>query len=297
MRLPPPNSLVAFEATARHLSFKVAARELRVTPAALSRQIRILETDLGCRLFERLHRAIRLTPEGLRLQQAVASGLGSISACVASLRVSDRDNQVTVGSTFGFAMLWLLPRLQKFSLTRPDIDLRYVVSDSMLDTAQANVDVLIRYGNGAWSGYVAQKLFDDELIPVCSPDYQKRRSAMREAADLLHERLIHLENADPTWEDWTVWFNAQGLEAATLPRGQRVNSYIIALQAAVDGLGIALGWRRLVESHVRQGLLVPAIDAKVRSTGAYYQLLREGRITSPNIDSLCRWIGKEAAAR
>jgi len=296
LNLPPANSLVAFEATARHLSFRDAARELKVTPAALSRQVRILEEDLGCRLFERLHRAIRLTADGQRLRQAVAAGLGNIATCVGELRAVERGNQVTIGSTFAFAMLWLLPRLQRFTLSRPDIDLRYVVSDSFLDPAQADVDILVRYGAGNWPGYVCHKLFDDELIAVCSKDYLQRRSGLKRPADLMHERLIHLENVDPSWEDWRSWFAGHGINDAALPRGQRVNSYMIALQAAVDGLGIALGWRRLVENHLRQGLLVPAIEAKTRSAGAYYQLLREGRPVTAQTDHLRRWIDKEAQA-
>jgi DNA-binding transcriptional LysR family regulator len=294
LKLPPANSLVAFEATARHLSFKEAAKELKVTPAALSRQIRILETDLGCRLFERLHRSIRLTAEGRRLQQAVANGLGSIAACAGELRVADHGNQVTVGSTFAVAMLWLLPRLAKFHLARPDIDLRYVVSDSFLDVGEADVDVLLRYGDGKWPGFVAHRLFDDELMAVCSPEYLRRRPPLKGPTDLFNERLIHLENGDPSWEDWETWFAKQGVNQAPLLRGQRINSYLIVLQAAVDGLGIALGWRRLIESHLRQGSLVPAIPATVRSSGAYYQLLRERRSANSDVDSLRRWIDEEA---
>lgn len=296
LKLPPANSLVAFEATARHLSFRDAARELKVTPAALSRQVRILEEDLGCRLFERLHRAIRLTADGQRLRQSVAAGLGSIATCAGELRAVERGNQVTIGSTFAFAMLWLLPRLQRFTLARPDIDLRYVVSDSFLDPAQADVDILVRYGAGNWPGYACYKLFDDELIAVCSKDYLQRRSGLKRPADLLKERLIHLENVDPTWEDWGTWLADHGIKDPSLARGQRVNSYIIALQAAVDGLGVALGWRRLIEGYLKQGLLVPAIEAKTRSTGAYYQLLREGRPVGAQADHLRRWIDKEAGA-
>lgn len=294
LKLPPANSLVAFEATARHLSFKEAAKELKVTPAALSRQIRILETDLGCRLFERLHRSIRLTTEGKRLQQAVANGLGSIAACASELRVADRANQVTIGSTFAVAMLWLLPRLAKFHLARPDIDLRYVVSDSFLDGGEADVDILLRYGDGKWPGFTIHRLFDDELMAVCSPDYLRRRPPLAGPTDLFNERLIHLENGDPTWEDWGTWFAKQGINNAPLLRGQRINSYLIALQAAVDGLGIALGWRRLIEGYLRQGSLVPAVPATVRSNGAYYQLLRERRTASADVDSLRRWIDEEA---
>lgn len=296
LKLPPANSLVAFEATARHLSFRDAARELKVTPAALSRQVRILEDDLGCRLFERLHRAIRLTADGLRLRQAVAAGLGSIATCVGELRAAERGNQVTIGSTFAFAMLWLLPRLQRFTLSRPDIDLRYVVSDTFHDPAQADVDILVRYGAGNWPGFSCHKLFDDELIAVCSKDYLQRHPGLKRPADLLTQRLIHLENVDPTWEDWGTWFADHGINDPSLARGQRVNSYIIALQAAVDGLGIALGWRRLIEGYLRQGLLVPAIEARMRSTGAYYQLLRDGRPIGTQTEHLRRWIDKEATA-
>ena len=297
LRLPPANSLVAFEATARHLSFKEAARELKVTPAALSRQIRILEEDLGCRLFDRLHRAIRLTPEGKRLQQAVGSGLSGIAAMVSELRSPNRGQQVTIGSSSAFAFLWLLPRIAAFNLARPEIDVRHVISDSFLDVASGeDVDILIRYGTGRLPGYVGHKLFDDELIAVCSPAYLKRRPPLQSPADLLNERLIHLENVDPIWEDWNSWFNHLGITEAPSTRGQLINNYIIAVQAAVDGIGIVLGWKRLLTNYLKQGLLVPAISAVVPTTGAYYQMLHERRNTGANVDHLRKWIEKEAAA-
>jgi len=297
LRLPPANSLVAFEATARHLSFKEAARELKVTPAALSRQIRILEEDLGCRLFDRLHRAIRLTPEGKRLQQAVGAGLSGIAAMVSELRSPNRGQQVTIGSSSAFAFLWLLPRIAAFNLARPEIDVRHVISDSFHDVASGeDVDILIRYGSGRLPGYVGHKLFDDELIAVCSPAYLKRRPPLRAPVDLLNERLIHLENVDPTWEDWNSWFNHLGITEAPSTRGQLINNYIIAVQAAVDGIGIVLGWKRLLTNYLKQGLLVPAIGAVVPTTGAYYQMLHERRNTGANVDHLRKWIEKEAAA-
>jgi len=296
LRLPPANSLVAFEATARQLSFKEAARELKVTPAALSRQIRILEEDLGCRLFDRLHRAIRLTAEGKRLQQAVGSGLSGIAATVAELRAPARGQQVTISSSSAFAFLWLLPRIAAFNLARPEIDVRYVVSDAYIDIASGeDVDILIRYGSGQLPGYVGHKLFHDELIAVCSPAYLKRRPPLKSPADLLGERLIHLENVDPIWEDWTTWFNQLGVGDAPSTRGQLINNYIIAVQAAVDGIGIVLGWKYLLLNYLRQGLLVPAIDAAVPTTGAYYQMLSQRRGASANVDHLRRWIEKEAA--
>lgn len=296
LRLPPANSLVAFEATARQLSFKEAARELKVTPAALSRQIRILEEDLGCRLFDRLHRAIRLTAEGKRLQQAVGSGLSGIAATVAELRAPARGHQVTISSSSAFAFLWLLPRIAAFNLARPEIDVRYVVSDAYIDIASGeDVDILIRYGSGQLPGYVGHKLFHDELIAVCSPAYLKRRPPLQAPADLLGERLIHLENVDPIWEDWTTWFNQLGVADAPSTRGQLINNYIIAVQAAVDGIGIVLGWKYLLLNYLRQGLLVQAIEATVPTTQAYYQMLSQRRSASANVDHLRRWIEKEAA--
>jgi DNA-binding transcriptional LysR family regulator len=289
--------LVAFEATARHLSFKDAARELKVTAAALSRQIRILEEDLGCRLFDRLHRAIRLTAEGKRLQQAVGAGLSGIAATVSELRAPVRDQQVTISSSSAFAFLWLLPRIAAFNLTRPEIDVRYVVSDAYLDVASGeDVDILIRYGSGQLPGYVGHKLFHDELIAACSPAYLKRRPPLKSPADLLGERLIHLENVDPIWEDWAAWFAQLGINDAPSSRGQLINNYIIAVQAAVDGIGIVLGWKYLLQNHLRQGLLVPAIDASVPTTQAYHQMLSERRHASGNVDLLRRWIETEAAA-
>ncbi|HEY7690334.1 MAG TPA: LysR substrate-binding domain-containing protein [Dongiaceae bacterium] len=297
LRLPPANSLVAFEATARHLSFKDAARELKVTAAALSRQIRILEEDLGCRLFDRLHRAIRLTAEGKRLQQAVGAGLSGIAATVSELRAPVRDQQVTISSSSAFAFLWLLPRIAAFNLTRPEIDVRYVVSDAYLDVASGeDVDILIRYGSGQLPGYVGHKLFHDELIAACSPAYLKRRPPLKSPADLLGERLIHLENVDPIWEDWAAWFAQLGINDAPSSRGQLINNYIIAVQAAVDGIGIVLGWKYLLQNHLRQGLLVPAIDVSVPTTQAYHQMLSERRHASGNVDLLRRWIETEAAA-
>jgi len=294
LRLPPANSLVAFEATARHLSFKDAARELRVTSAALSRQIRILEENLDCRLFERLHRAIRLTPEGWKLQQAVAAGLGGIAACVGELRAPAKTEQVSIASSFGFATLWLMPRIGRFILDHPDIELRYVVIETIGDDLAEEVDIRFRYGTGKWPGYTADKLYEDEILAVCSPGYLRRRPGLRTPADLLNERLVHLENVDPRWEDWSTWFRALGVKRPPPKAGQRTNSYIVAVQAAIDGVGIALGWRRMIDSYLRQGLLVPAIDAAIPATNAYYQVYSSQRPLGPAAQALRDWLLRDA---
>jgi DNA-binding transcriptional LysR family regulator len=293
LRLPPPNSLVAFEATARHLSFKEAARELKVTAAALSRQIRILEEDLDCRLFERLHRAIRLTSEGRRLQQAVTAGLGGIAACVGELRAPARSQQVSIASSFAFATLWLMPRIGRFILEHPEIELRYVVRETIGEDLPEDVDIRFRYGTGKWPGFTADKLYEDEILAVCSPSYLQRRPALRSPADLLGERLIHLENVDPRWEDWSTWFRALGIKHPPRKPAQRTNSYIVAVQAAVDGVGITLGWRRMIEGYLRQGVLVPVVDACVPTTNAYYQVYSNQRPLAPPAQALRDWLERE----
>ena len=294
--LPPANSLVAFEAAARHLSIKLAAQELMVTPAAVSRHVSNLEQHLGCRLFERLHRRLRLTPPGQSFYRSVADGLGTIAGAARQILADGEPMQVTVGSTLGFASLWLMPRISGFTASHPEIALRYVVSDTLMDRQDAELDLLVLYGRGRWPGYQATLLFDDEIIAVASPDYLREHPGLREAADLQSARLIHLESENRDWETWPVWFQRVGI-AGTPPRtGERFNDYVMAIQAAIDGRGVLLGWRRLILDHLNRGVLVRAVPASAPAQGGYFQLVRADRPVSPATRLLQDWIGAAAAA-
>jgi DNA-binding transcriptional LysR family regulator len=209
------------------------------------------------------------------------------------LRAPARTEQVSIASSFAFATLWLMPRIGRFILEHPDIELRYVVLETIGDDVPEDVDIRFRYGMGKWPGQTADKLYEDEILAVCNPDYLKRRPGLRTPADLLGERLIHLENVDPRWEDWSTWFRALGIRYTPRKVGQRMNSYIVSVQAAIDGVGISLGWRRMIDGYLRQGVLVPVVDAAVPSTNAYYQVYSSQRPLGPAAQALHDWLQRE----
>jgi LysR family glycine cleavage system transcriptional activator len=295
-QMPPANSLVAFEAAARHQSITLAAAELNVTCAAVSRQVRKLEAYLGCALFERLHRRLRLTPQGAMLQRALTEGLGAIGLACRDLATGTDARQVTVGSTIAFASLWLMPRIPSFSAANPDVGLRYVVADTLVDRLDDELDLVVLYGHGHWPGYVATLLFGDEIIPVCSPAYRAERPGLARPADLLGERLIHVESENRTWETWPIWFAKMGVTEPAHGRAERFNNYMMALQAAVESHGVVLGWRRLIAEHLARGMLVPAVPGGIPAAGGYYQLLPMNRPASAPTRLLRDWIAREAAA-
>jgi DNA-binding transcriptional LysR family regulator len=294
--LPPANSLVAFEAAARHLSIKLAAQELKVTPAAVSRHVSNLEQHLGCRLFERLHRRVRLTPQGQSFYRSVADGLSTIAGAARQIAAEGEPMQVTVGSTLGFASLWLMPRIPAFTAAHPEIALRYVVSNTLTERQDAELDLLVLYGRGRWPGYQATLLFDDELIAVASPTYLREHPELRRPADLSAARLIHLESENRDWETWPIWFQRVGIGGPPPRGGERFNDYVMAIQAAIEGHGVLLGWRRLLRDHLGRGALMQAVPAAVPAQGGYFQLVRADRPVSPATRLLQDWIAAAAAA-
>ena len=244
-QLPSLNGLVAFEAAARRLSFTRAGDELNVTQAAVSRHVRALESDLGVALFHRAHRRVRLTPDGERLAQAVTLGLQHIARTVGDLRRVRHAGQLTIAASVAFSSLWLMPRLARFHAAHPDVRLRLVAVDRFDDPAAVGVDLTVRYGDGRWPGMVATHLFADEIFPVCSPDYVARHGPFETIEDLLGESILRMDDLDPTWIDWPAWLDAMGVSTPSGQPGLRFHNYTLEVQAAVNGQGIALGWRRL----------------------------------------------------
>jgi DNA-binding transcriptional LysR family regulator len=294
--LPPANSLVAFEAAARHQSITMAAAELNVTGAAVSRQVRKLEAHLGCALFERFHRRVRLTPQGSMLHRALFEGLSQIGQACRELTVGSNPQQITVGSTIAFASLWLMPRIPSFSIANPDIALRYIVADRLVDRLDDDLDLVVLYGPGDWPGYVSTLLFGDDIIPVCSPLYRAEHPDMRTPADLPGERLIHIESENRSWETWPIWFAKMGIAEPPRGRAERFNNYLMGMQAAIESHGVMLGWRGLIIDHLTRGDLVPAVPGSVPAAGGYYQLLPINRSPSPATKLLQEWIELQARA-
>ena len=291
-KLPPPNSIVAFEAAARHQSFTLAARELNVTQAAVSRQIRTLEDHLGLAVFRRIGRTVRLTNEGKRLHEAVKVGLDHIAEIVIELQQIDARPHLTVATTLAFSSFWLIHRIPDFRARFPEIELRIIASDADLDLLAEGIDVAVRYGDGKWQGLSSTRLFKAEVFPVCSRSFLDA-IPIRAPTDLLKAPLLDIEALDKSWTDWTSWLQEVGLGARKLKRLLTFNNWPLTIQAAIDGQGVALGWTPYVNELLTLGKLVRPIDAIVYPTDAYH-LITPLSGANPNSEFFCQWITGEA---
>jgi LysR family glycine cleavage system transcriptional activator len=261
-RLPPLGALRAFEAAARHLSFTAAAGELHVTQAAISHQVRQLEEDLGLRLFVRLNRALRLTEDGRTLLPFVRDGFSQIRAGVERLRAAGRGGVLTLTAPPSFAASWLVPRLVRFQASHPGLEVRLQTSMRLVDLAREGIDAGIRYGRGMWPGLVAERLFSDELFPVCAPGLVE--TARRGLAAL---QLLHIQSFP---DDWRRWLAAAGIGGVDPEKGSWLDSATLAYEAAASGLGVAMGRSRLVAAAIEAGRLAAPFGVELPADIAYF---------------------------
>ncbi|WP_119304433.1 transcriptional regulator GcvA [Dongia deserti] len=292
-------ALRGFEAAARHLSFTKAAAELNVTPAAVSHAIRELELDLRVRLFERSSRVVRLTAAGETLSRAVAEGLGTIGRAVQRLRALDGRPKLMVTTSPSLAAKWLVPRLDGFLAQHPDVDVRIDVSQRLADFSEDGVDIAIRFGTGDYPGLVVERLFEETVFPVCSPNLLRSRHPLREPRDLRHHTLIHIEwDAQwATWPNWAMWLRAAGAPEVDTTRGLHLSQTSLALQAALDGHGVALGDSTLVADDLAARRLVRPFSMALRgpSQFAYHLVHAPRRSEEPLIKAFRKWILDEVA--
>lgn len=292
-------ALRGFEAAARHLSFTKAAAELNVTPAAVSHAIRELELDLKVRLFERSSRVVRLTPAGETLSRAVAEGLGTIGRAVQRLRAVDGRPKLMVTTSPSLAAKWLVPRLDGFLERHPDVDVRIDVSQRLADLAEDGVDIAIRFGTGDYPGMIVERLFEESVFPVCSPHLLKSRHPLKEPRDLKHHTLIHIEwDAQwATWPNWAMWLRAAGAPEVDATRGLHLSQTSLALQAALDGHGVALGDSTLVADDLAARRLVRPFSMALKgpSQFAYHLVHAPRRAEEPLIKEFRRWVLEEVA--
>ena len=294
-RLPPVNSLVAFEASARHLSFTRAADELTISREAVSRHIRILENHLGTKLFTRMHRAIALTRDGEAFRLAVQRALEDIAQSADSLRGGGGGRpKVVVSATIAIASFWLTPRLPSFREIRPDVELRMVVSDAPVGSITERFDLALRYGEGAWSGYSSTHLFDVASYPVCSPGYLRANASIKAPRDLAGHTLLNLDGMAHAMEDWTWWLTGHGLapDAALTLLG--FDNYSNVIQAALEGQGIALGFSGIVDQLVERGALVRPVEASLSRGCGVYALTPAGSTLKSPAKSFYDWVLAEA---
>lgn len=277
--LPPLNSLVAFEAAARHQSFTLAAEELHVTQGAISRQVRTLEEYLGKPLFTRANRSIRLTAAGLLYVQSIRSALSDIALATDDLRSWKGTQQITLATSSAMASLWLLPKIANFQHEHEDIELRIVALEQLRDLRRVEWDIAFYYCRTPPSGMLAHTLFHEEVFPVCSPAYVDKHGPLETPEALSRCTLLSLEEADQDWLSWKQWFTQVGIEAPKPRRRLNINSYSMLIQAAVMDQGVALGWSQLVDDYLLRGLLVRPMQTVLR-TQARFSLLESSEAPS-----------------
>lgn len=252
-RLPPLSALRAFEAAARHLSFKGAAGELAVTPTAISHQVKLLEDHLGVPLFHRRTRRVELTAAANTLYPVLRAGFDAFVGAIEQVAATQPRQVVRISATAAFTALWLLPRVQRFQVAHPDIDLQLHASDDVVSMGAAQIDLAVRYGHGPYPGLRVEVLLTDRFAPVASP-----RLALCTADDLRRVPLIYFDwrrpgSANPTWD---VWFRAAGLPAVKPISHLLCSEESHAIQAAMAGQGAALLSLVLVRDALDAGGLV-----------------------------------------
>jgi DNA-binding transcriptional LysR family regulator len=289
-RLPSLNALRAFEAAARHLSFTRAADEIHVTQAAVSHQVKALEAELGIKLFRRLPRGLLLTDEGQALLPGLRDAFERIAQVVERVRVPEAAGMLTVSALTTVVMTWLIPRLPRFQAAYPGIEVRLITSPRIVDFAREDVDVAVRYGDGGWPGLRADKLFDDTLTPLCGRAFCDRLSRPED----LHG--VPLIQTDGDEHDWPIWLAAAGMRGARRVRGPQFDSTKIAVQAAIDGLGVAIGAPTLFADDLAAGRLFQPFSLVVGNGKAYWVVTPETTAERPKIKAFRDWALAEAAA-
>jgi len=287
-RLPSLNGLRAFEAAARHLSFTQAASELNVTQTAISHQIRRLEEELGIRLFIRKNRALALTPKARDYLPGVRAAFNDLRLATDRLLRKDDDHVLTVSTLASLAAKWLLPRLTAFQEAHPGIDVRITTSTTLVDFRGGDVDAAIRYGRGNWQGLRAEWLMADDFFPVCSPALLNGKRPLKCPEDLREHVLLHTST---NGDDWRQWLTAAGLPSdISKPPGITFDLILMTVQAAIDGIGVAMGRTSYVQDDIAKGRLVVPFKIALPADAGFYLVSPEGVPEPPKLRAFRQWL-------
>ncbi len=309
-RLPPLNSLRAFEVAARHLSFSLAAAELNVTQSAISRQIKGLEDFLGVPLFRRLPRSLELTEQGKRFSGPLHEAFVQLQRATELVLDEKKQTTLNINVLPTLAMKWLIPRLLHFTAAYPSIEVRMISSIRPVDFRVDEVDVAIRVAPTSsrqhkgvspidlimtrdWSDLRSVPILADNLVPVCSPGLLKKGPPILRPQDLRHYTLIHNATRE---NGWPYWLEMMGVPDLPIEQYTAYGHFFMTIQAAVEAKGVALVPSVLIESELQSGSLVALFEDRVVEAGAYYLLCREKDWHSPKIKSFCEWLMKESKA-
>jgi len=300
-KLPPLNALRSFEAVARLRSFTRAATELGVTPAAVSHQVKVLEEQLGQVLLRRSSRVVEPTAEGAALAAATGEALDGI--VVALRRLAQRrggDRRLVVSTSPSLAAKWLVQRLEGFTREHPAAEVRIDVSTALAVFAgEGGVDLALRFGSGSYRGLVAEQLFSEVVFPVCSPRLLRRGPPLKTPDDLRQHTLIHYDwqSEGVVWPDWHNWLAAAGVAGVDTERGLHFTRGTLALQAAIDGQGVALGDSTLVADDLAARRLVQPLQLSLQAPRgfAYHLVYPAAALEKPLARDFRAWLLAEAA--
>jgi LysR family glycine cleavage system transcriptional activator len=294
-RIYPLNALRAYEASARHLSFVKASEELSVTPAAVSHQVKKLEEYLGLPLFRRQSRGLLLTETGQLLLTELREVFLSLDKAMERVIDSDSRGAINLSVAPSFAVLWLIPRLQKFYALHPDIDVRISTSLGLVDFQRDDYDAAIRLGSGKWFGLEAIKLFEETVTPMCSPRLLEGPDVLKSPNDLSKHVLLHNHSMDydPDAPNWQTWLEAAGATGVDTSRGTHFSLPDHGLQASIDGAGVVLGWRALAAPDIEAGRVVAPFDLVLPLGSSFYLAYPEAHSPRPNIAAFREWLIRE----
>lgn len=290
-RLPPLEYLLAFEVAAQSGSFAAAARLMNISESAISRKVRLLEDHLGLALFARGHRSIDLTFAGQRFLTQIVPALDLLRHAAEDAMQASPNRPIVLAATHSVASLWLTPRLPDFRQQRRDINITLMASDHDAECLAETVDLAILRGDGNWKGFDAHLLFGEVIFPVCAPEFLAQNPQISQIAALGNAPLIEVSSHHPEWMNWRVWLQNMGQGAPKLDRATVFNSYPLSISAAVDGVGVALGWGHLVDPLLASGRLVrPLGAAEIRTDFGYYLLTPQHHPAFANRDIVADWL-------
>lgn len=291
------NALVVFESAARLTSFTRAAEELNISQPAVTRHIKAVENLVGVALFRRNHNRLTVTADGIRLWASLAKGLGEIADTLEVMRSETRRRRLVLAANAGFAQQWLMPRFGALADLLRDFDVRLMISDADRELDDADFDVAVRMGSGAWPGQHSVKLIDEIVCPVASPSFMHRYPELRRAtlAELAGAPLLHMDEGDKPWMTWRGWFKAQGGATAMSHPDLLYYNYPLVIQEVLAGRGIALGWRPLIDTLLQQGSLIPVALAVVNPHLGYYLTWSDREPGTGLATAMRRWFTAEFA--
>lgn len=292
--LPSLHGLLLFEASARHLNFSKAGEELGITQSAVSHAVKQLEETLGHALFLRENRALTLTTQGQRLFASVAQGFGSIAQTVGDISAADEKDTLVIACSTIMATEWLLPRLGRLRDRLPNLRVEMRRFDRDPDLMAQGIDVQLRLGDGVWPDYEAIQLWPEEIHAIASPAYLAAHP-LRSPDDLTHHRLILYVDPLRFRLGWAEWLRALGVEPERrLPVALQVNDSLLALQAAIAGEGVALGWSASIDRALAEGCVVKALPLSLRTGRHFYILTPKTIRPRRSVRLFVEWLTSEA---